>query len=206
MSSTESSEGASSDASSAPSIRHRETVDQFVQLWAQMASTWGINRTMAQIHALLYCSESPLNTDDIMERLDISRGNANMNLRSLAEWDLIEKTHLAGSRKDFYAAKKDVWHITAEILKERERREVKPVKQHLRKLRDHLKPTPSDSCDDLNERDAALCWRIQKLVELIDVFDSLFEALLPIIEEKNADTIRQLAQWAQSIEASSEGT
>lgn len=170
-----------------------------------MASTWGINRTMAQIHALLYCSDAPLNTDDIMERLDISRGNANMNLRSLAEWDLIAKTHMTGSRKDFYAANKDVWHITGKILKERERREIKPVKQHLRELRDHLKSASSDSCDDLNEKDAALCWRIQKLVELIDVFDSLFEALLPIIEEKNADTIRQLAQWAQSIEASNEG-
>lgn len=206
MSSSESSEGASLDASSAEGARHRETVDQFVQLWGQMASTWGINRTMAQIHALLYCSESPLNTDDIMERLDISRGNANMNLRSLAEWDLIAKTHMAGSRKDFYEANKDVWHITAEILKERERREIEPVKQHLRKLRDHLKPAPYDSCDDLNERDAALCWRIQKLVELIEVFDSLFAALLPLIEEKNADTIQQLAQWAQSMEPSSKET
>jgi DNA-binding transcriptional regulator GbsR (MarR family) len=187
-----------------PGPRHRETVDQFVQLWGTMASTWGINRTMAQIHALLYCSESPLNTDDIMERLDISRGNANMNLRSLADWGLIEKRHLPGSRKDFFVAKKDVWHITAKILRERERREIKPVKQQLGTLRDHLKSTPSEGCDDLGERDAALCWRIQRLIELIDVFDSLFDALLPLIEEKNAASIKQLAQWAQSVEAAAD--
>ena len=155
---------------------------------------------MAQIHALLYCSDTPLNTDDIMGRLDISRGNANMNLRSLTEWSLVDKMHLSGSRKDFYVAKKDVWHITAQIIKEREQREIKPVKQQLRALRDHLKPADAQSCDDLEDEDAALCWRIQKMVELIDVLDELFEALLPLIEKQNTTTIRRLAQLVASIE------
>lgn len=194
------SNAASSGASRKGSTRHHETVDRFVQLWGEMASTWGINRTMAQIHALLYCSEDPLNTDDIMGRLDISRGNANMNLRSLTEWNLVDKTHLSGSRKDFYVAKKDVWHITAQIIQERERREIKPVKQQLNALHDHLKPADAQSCDDLNEVDAALCWRIQSMVELINVLDELFEALLPLIEKQNTTTIRRLAQLVASIE------
>jgi DNA-binding transcriptional regulator GbsR (MarR family) len=194
------SNAASSSEPADYSKQHQETVDRFVQLWGEMASTWGINRTMAQIHALLYCSEAPLNTDDIMGRLDISRGNANMNLRSLTEWNLVDKMHLSGSRKDFYAAKKDVWHITAQIIKERERREIKPVKQQLHTLRDHLKQAPAQSCDELNEEDAALCWRIQHMVELIDVLDELFEALLPLIEKQNTTTIRRLAQLVASIE------
>ncbi len=184
----------------AANTRHRETVDRFVQLWGEMASTWGINRTMAQIHALLYCSDAPLNTDHIMERLEISRGNANMNLRSLTDWNLVDKTHLSGSRKDFYVARKDVWHITAQIIKERERREIKPVKKKLHALRDHLKPDATRSCDDLPDADAALCWRIQKMVELINVLDELFEALLPLIERQNTTTIRRLAQLVASIE------
>jgi len=194
------SNAASSDEPSGASKRHRETVDRFVQLWGEMASTWGINRTMAQIHALLYCSDTPLNTDNIMDRLDISRGNANMNLRSLTEWNLVDKTHLAGSRKDFYVARKDVWHITAQIIQERERREIKPVKKRLHALRGHLKPDPDQSCDDLPDADAALCWRIQKMVELIDVLDELFEALLPLIEQQNTTTIRRLAKLVASIE------
>lgn len=198
MSASASSNAASSGSSSGAK-RPRETVDRFVQLWGEMASAWGINRTMAQIHALLYCSEAPLNTDDIMARLDISRGNANMNLRSLTEWDLVDKTHQAGSRKDFYAARKNVWHITAQIVKERERREVKPVKQQLRALQDHLKPAGADACEDLDEEAAVLCQRIQALVELMDVFDTLFEALLPLIEQQDATTLRRLAELVAAM-------
>lgn len=201
MNPAEHSEASRSESPAAPEVRHRDTVDRFVRFWGDMASNWGINRTMAQIHALLYCSEEPLNTDDIMQRLDISRGNANMNLRSLTEWDLVDKVHLAGSRKDFYVAEKDVWHITAQIIRERERREIKPVKQQLRELRDHLRPASAESCDDLDEQDALLCRRIQNLVELMEVFEGFFEALLPLVKERNASTIRELIQIARSLEA-----
>src|SRR3712207_4865863 len=76
------------------SRRHQEAQERFILFWGEMASSWWINRTMAQIHALLYASEAPLDTDEIMERLQISRGNANMNLRSLTNWDLVRKTHI----------------------------------------------------------------------------------------------------------------
>lgn len=201
MREAEHSEASEAGASTASEVRHRETVDRFVQFWGNMASNWGINRTMAQIHALLYCAEAPLNTDDIMARLDISRGNANMNLRSLTEWDLVDKVHLSGSRKDFYVAKKDVWHITAQIIRERERREIKPVKEQLRGFRDHLRPPEAASCDEFDdERDAELCRRLQNLIELMEVFEGFFEALLPLVKAHNAPTIRKLIQIARTLE------
>lgn len=93
--------------------RRRAVIDRFVAFWGKMASRWRINRTMGRIHTLLYCAKSPLHTDQIMERLQVSRGSANMNLRALVDWRLAEKTAVAGSRKDHYTAETDVWHIMA---------------------------------------------------------------------------------------------
>ena len=82
----------------AQSEQYQAALERFIVFWGEMASNWGINRTMAQIHALLYVSEEALDTDRIMERLQISRGNANMNLRSLMSWSLVYKVPVEGSR------------------------------------------------------------------------------------------------------------
>jgi len=182
-----------------PSPRHTEAVDRFVEFWGTMASNWGINRSMAQVYALLYCTEQPLNTDDIMDRLQISRGNANMNLRSLVEWDLVEKTSVSGSRKDHYVAEKDVWQITARIIEEREQREVRPVKARLQSLADHLIPE-DETLDELTEADRRLYRRLQNLVELMEVFDGVSEALLPLVKSRNETLIRQLISFAKAME------
>src|SRR5690554_3428848 len=105
---------------------HQQAIEQFVLLWGEMASAWGINKTMAQIHALLYAEGEPLHTDSIMEQLSISRGNANMNLRNLLQWNLIHKVHFKGQRKDYYTAEKDVWNIVAILVHERQQREITP--------------------------------------------------------------------------------
>ena len=180
--------------------RHHEVVDSFVEFWGTMASNWGINRTMAQIHALLYCTEEPLNTDDIMARLEISRGNANMNLRSLTDWELVTKTRLSGSRKDYYVAEKDVWLVMLRIIKERQRREITPVREKLRDCRAQLGASSDRSCEELPEPDRTLCDRFERLIELMEVFEGFSEALLPHIERKNADTIRQLIEMATAYE------
>ncbi len=165
-----------------------------------MASTWGINRTMAQIHALLYCVERPLNTDDIMERLDISRGNANMNLRSLTDWELVEKIRMDGSRKDYYVAEKDVWQITARIIREREQRELRPVHAALDDCTRALVPEQA-SPQDLPEPDRVLHARIESLKELMEVFEGFSEALLPLVRRRNEPVIRQLIAFVRTIEA-----
>lgn len=195
MTSSESSSLDSSTPEEVSTARSREAVDRFVSLWGEMASTWGINRTMAKIHALLYCAEQPLNTDQIMERLDVSRGNANMNLRSLVDWDLVAKLRRSDSRKDYYEAEKEVWQITARIIEERQRREVHPVRSQLEECADLL-VEEGESIDDRPEAEQVLHRRFANLIDLVKVFEGVSEALLPLVRNENVDQIEQLLRVA----------
>src|SRR5436853_7239326 len=80
----------------------RVAQDTFIRRWGEMGATWGINRTMAEIHALLYIVAQPLCTDDVMERLNISRGNASMSLRALVDWGIIRRVHKRGERREYF--------------------------------------------------------------------------------------------------------
>lgn len=107
---------------------------EFINQWGILATSWGINRTMAQIHALLLVASQPLSTDDVMEQLNISRGNANMNLRDLINWQVVQKTLIAGDRKEYFTAEKDMWKVTTRIMHQRKKRELDPMLQALEKL------------------------------------------------------------------------
>ncbi|CCH55324.1 transcriptional regulator protein-like protein [Fibrisoma limi BUZ 3] len=112
-----------------------EAKDKFIQTWGTLATQWGINRSMAQLHALLLISPEPMTTEDVMEQLQISRGNASMNLRDLMDWGLIYKQLKAGERKEFYVAEKDIWKVARQVAKERRRREITPVVEVLNDLK-----------------------------------------------------------------------
>lgn len=111
-----------------------EAKQQFISSWGAFGTHWGINRTMAQIHALLLISHDPMTQDDIMEELNISRGNTNMNIRELINWGLVERVLLSGERKEFFSAEKDIWKVVKLIVKERKKRELEPMLQLLDKL------------------------------------------------------------------------
>ena len=111
-----------------------EAQQQFIASWGAFGSHWGINRTMAQIHALLMISPDPLSQDDIMEQLSISRGNVNMNIRDLIDWGLVSRILIPGERKEFFSAEKDIWKVVKQIVKERKKRELEPMLQLLDKL------------------------------------------------------------------------
>lgn len=113
-----------------------EAKQQFIQSWGVLGTQWGINRTMAQIHAYLLISTEPLSADEIMEGLQISRGNANMNLRDLINWGLVDKVLKAGERKEFFTAEKDIWKVAMRIIRERRKRELDPMLQVLEGLKD----------------------------------------------------------------------
>ncbi len=181
----------------APDARFAEALDRFVLFWGEMASRWGINRTMAQIHALLYACEDPLDTDAIMSRLNISRGNANMNLRSLLDWGLVKKIHVTGSRKDYFRAEKDVWELTAQIVQHREQLEIKPVKQQLEDLRAHL--TEGRAPESLPEPERRFCGRMDSLIGLMEVFEGFSEVILPLLRQQNAPMIKQLIGLAAML-------
>src|SRR5688572_19072540 len=120
-----------------------EAKQQFVSSWGAFGTHWGINRTMAQIHALLLISPDPITQDDIMEELDISRGNTNMNIRELINWGLVERVLLPGERKEYFTAEKDIWKVVKQIVKERKKRELEPML----KLLDQLEEVEGDKRD-----------------------------------------------------------
>ena len=116
-------------------MEFNEAKAQFIQTWGKLGSEWGINRTMAQVHAILLISPKPLCTEDIMEELNISRGNTNMNVRDLINWDLVYKKLVPGDRKEYFEAEKDIWEVARRIIKERKKREVEPVIKVLSQLK-----------------------------------------------------------------------
>ncbi|MEO5916607.1 MAG: MarR family transcriptional regulator [Luteolibacter sp.] len=101
--------------------------DEFVAQWGALGTQWGINRTMAQIHALLMTAPEPITTDDVMEELQISRGNAHTNLKELVAWGLLRVVVKKGERREFFEAEKDVWSIFTIVARERKRREIEPA-------------------------------------------------------------------------------
>ncbi len=104
-----------------------EGKEKFIEAWGKMASEWGINRTMSQVHALLLVSPDALTADEVMEQLGISRGNANMNIRALMDWGLVHKSLRPGERKEFFYAEKDMWTVVRQIIINRKKRELEPM-------------------------------------------------------------------------------
>lgn len=117
-----------------PKMEFKEAKNKFVQTWGALGSQWGINKTMAQIHALLMVSNEPISMEDIMEELQISRGNASMNLRALMDWGIVYKEYKAGERREFFTAEKDLDELAVKIARERSKREIKPALKVLKEV------------------------------------------------------------------------
>ena len=112
----------------------KEGKEKFIESWGKMASDWGINRTMAQVHALLLIAPDALTADEVMAELNISRGNANMTLRALMDWGLVHKQLKSGERKEYFFAEKDMWKVSRQIILNRKKRELEPMLQVLDEL------------------------------------------------------------------------
>ena len=147
---------------------------RFIESWGEMGPKWGVNKTMAQIHALLMISEKALSTDDVMEELAISRGNANMNLRSLADWGLIRTVFVKGDRKEYFQSEKNVWNMFCRIARERKKREIEPVIDTMQE------------CLSMVEHDKASALFRGRMSELLDLVKTLEFALGKVAsQEKN---------------------
>ena len=131
--------------------------DEFITQWGVIGNAWGINRTMAQIHALLMVSPEPLCTDDIMEELRISRGNAHSNLRELVSWGVIKSVIKKGERKEFFESEKDVWKMFCTITRERKRREIDPALEVLKECEEKTRAMESEDARDFHEQIRSLC-------------------------------------------------
>lgn len=166
-----------------------EAKERFIQVWGSLGSSWGINRTMAQVHALLLISPESLSADEIMEALNISRGNANMNIRALIDWGLVTKEHKPGERKEFFFAEKDIWQVAKQVTLERRKRELKPVLKVLREV----KKVESDEEDESVKAFIGSVENIEKIVEQADMLLEIlvksdrswfFEAVVKLMQQR----------------------
>jgi len=104
---------------------------KFILHWGEMGTRWGINRTVAQVHALLFISQKALNADDIVETLGVARSNVSTSLKELQSWGIVKMVHILGDKRDHFESMKDVWELFKVVLNERKRREIDPTTQML---------------------------------------------------------------------------
>ena len=145
--------------------------DEFVTQWGAIGSAWGINRTMAQIHALLLITPGPLTTDEVMEELKISRGNAHTNLRELGGWGLVRSVIRKGELKEYFEAEKDVWKMFCIIVRERKRREIRPAINVLKDCIDRADGLKSPEAVSFTKQTKALC-------EFMEMADSVLSKVV----------------------------
>lgn len=144
--------------------------DQFILEWGRMSSSWGINRTMAQIHALLFVTAKALTVDEIMQRLLISRGNASMSLRDLMDWGIVRRFRRPGERRDTYASEIDPWQMFARVVRERKRREIDPT---ARAIRECIAMLPNQK----NEAEKTFIQQLNGLLEVFDLLDAVYQQM-----------------------------
>src|SRR5215213_2501014 len=153
----------------------RGVQDLFIRRWGEMGQTWGFNRTMAEIHALLYITAQPLCTDDVMERLNISRGNASMSLRALCDWGIIRRMHKRGERREYFESLSDVWEMFSIIAAERKRREMDPVLETIRQCQRMLAEPTIGKAGASQESIQLTRQRLAGMEEFMEVTNKIFQ-------------------------------
>src|SRR5919108_3878713 len=143
--------------------------EKFVLHWGEMGTRWGINRTVAQIHALLFLSPTPLDAEEIATTLGVARSNVSTSLRELQGWGIVRVTHVLGDRRDFFESMRDVWEMFQIILEERKRREVDPTIGVLRECVRALEKGP--------DRDPGTRQRIAELLDFMETMNGAYHEL-----------------------------
>jgi DNA-binding transcriptional regulator GbsR (MarR family) len=154
----------------------QEAKDKFIQNWGALGTVWGINRTMAQVHALLMISPKALSADEIMEELQISRGNANINIRSLIDWGLVYKELKPGDRKEYFIGEKDMWVVVRQIIVHRKKRELDPMLRVLDEISNSKIPDDSEESIALN-----------KTIRDIKLFSSKADSILEVLVKSDSN-------------------
>ena len=149
-----------------------DTMRRYIVHWGEMGSRWGMNRSVAQIHALLFLSEKPLNADEIAETLGIARSNISTGLKELLTWELVHVTHVLGDRRDFFAAQQDTWEVIRAIMDGRKRRELDPT------LVDLPKKTPRARWQDSHYAEVARLKKEGRSVKELSVHFGKSEPLI----------------------------
>lgn len=145
--------------------------EKFIIQWGALGTAWGINRTMAQINALLLISSDPLTTDDVMERLSISRGNAHSNLKELVNWGVCRSVIKPGDRKEYFESEKDPWKLFVIVIKERKRREIQPISRILEDCLEETDELKSHEAKDFKKQINDLKEFAEMIMNMINKID-----------------------------------
>ena len=143
---------------------------QYILHWGEMGTRWGINRTVAQVHALLFLSPRSLPAEEIAATLSVARSNVSTSVRVLQGWGIVRVVHLLGDRRDHFESIKDVWEIFRIVAEERKRREIDPTLRVIGECVEELKASP--------QADAATRDRLESMLELLTVMTGLVEEIL----------------------------
>jgi DNA-binding transcriptional regulator GbsR (MarR family) len=143
---------------------------KFILHWGEMGTKWGINRTVAQVHALLFLAPKPVPADEISETLSVARSNVSTSLRELQAWGIVRVVHVLGDRRDHFESVKDVWEIFRIVSEERKRREIDPTLRVLSECVQELKSNP--------QGDAYTRERLESMLEFLVIMNGLFEEVL----------------------------
>src|SRR5436190_10071894 len=155
--------------------------EKFILHWGEMGTRWGINRTVAQIHALLYLSPQPLHAEEIARLLSVARSNVSSSLRELQSWGIVRIAHVLGDRRDHFESLKDVWQMFQIIVEERKRRELDPTIAMLKSCESELKQGPAEN------------YTLERLEEMSEFFETT-TALYGEVSRLPAGTLRQAAR------------
>ncbi len=161
---------------------------RFVLHWGEMASRWGVNRTVSQIHALLFLLGRPMHAEEIAEALQVARSNVSNSLRELQNWNLVRVVHLVGDRRDHYGTAHDPWDLMRTIVRERKAREFEPTIETLRRCVDE--PTLSDL-------DPAAQKRIRETLALMETLSGWTDEMLAL----ETSTLRKLMRLGARVQA-----
>jgi DNA-binding transcriptional regulator GbsR (MarR family) len=162
-------------------------MQRYIVHWGEMGSRWGLNRSVAQIHALLYLSDKPLHADEIAETLGIARSNVSVGIKELQGWNLVNVTHTLGDRRDFFTAQHDTWEVIRVIIDGRKRREIDPT---LSFLKDCASALAADQETPPHVRE-----RIQGQMEFIETLTTWYDS----IKNMPRKTLLKLMRLGQKI-------
>ena len=162
------------------------TVSRFVLHWGEMGSRWGVNRTMSQIHALLFIAGRPMHAEEIVEALEVARSNVSTSLRELQGWGLVRLVHLSGDRRDHYETSSHVWELMRTIVKERQRREINPTIAVLQQLL-------ADPA--VRQEPAAVKVRLEQTLDLLETLTVWSEEMLKL----DTETLTQVLKLGARI-------
>lgn len=163
------------------------TMEKFVLHWGEMGTQWGVNRSVSQIHAILYLSPTPLSAEDIAETLNIARSNVSSSLKELLTWKLITRTHVMGDRRDHFEAKTDLWEMLITIAEGRKTREIDPTLTMLRQCME-------DAEVDEKTPEYAMA-RIARMLEFIDTLTSWYSQ----VSRLNKPTLVKLMKMGSKV-------